>query len=169
LTFQGLKVQEHVCGDGVWRIERCPPLSNIHYSTIQKSSMKHCDAKIIAKRTVHGIPSPCYDGLWSNLKRFALICHKCWFYANDLTRCNGGIGRKYYVNRPLVPPSLWRLLFCHLLKFLHQGMDRFNSNPPFSTKEYEVTIGSFHNCTCVDFIQMMAGSLGGQRKWVHYK
>jgi hypothetical protein len=25
LTFQGLKVQERVCKDGVWRIERCPP------------------------------------------------------------------------------------------------------------------------------------------------
>jgi hypothetical protein len=25
LTFQGLKVQNHVCKDVVWRIERCPP------------------------------------------------------------------------------------------------------------------------------------------------
>jgi hypothetical protein len=33
LTFQELKVQELVCGDGVWRIERCPPLLNIHCST----------------------------------------------------------------------------------------------------------------------------------------
>jgi hypothetical protein len=50
LIFQGLKVQEHVFGDGVWKIERCPPLSNTHCSTIQKISMKHYDTRIIAKR-----------------------------------------------------------------------------------------------------------------------
>jgi hypothetical protein len=34
LTFQGLKVQECVCGDGVWRIDRWPLSSNTHCSTI---------------------------------------------------------------------------------------------------------------------------------------
>jgi hypothetical protein len=29
--------------------------------------------------------------------------------------------------------------------------------------------GNFPNCTYVDFIQMMIGSLGGWGKWVHYK
>jgi hypothetical protein len=66
LTFQGLKVQKHVCEDGVWRIERCPPLLNIHGFAIQKLSMKHCNTIIIARKVVHGIPSPCYNGLWSN-------------------------------------------------------------------------------------------------------
>ncbi len=44
-----------------------------------------------------------------------------------------------------------------------------NSDPPPSTKQYEVTVGNFLNCTCVDSIQMMASSLGGRGKWVHYK
>jgi len=76
LTFQRLKVQECVWEDGVWRIKRCPPLSNIHCFAIQKDSMKHCNAKIIAKKRVHGIPNPCYDGLWFDLKRYAPIYHK---------------------------------------------------------------------------------------------
>ncbi len=42
-------------------------------------------------------------------------------------------------------------------------------DPPPNTKQYEVMIGNFPNCTCVEFIQMMAGSLGGWGKWVHYK
>jgi hypothetical protein len=49
LIFQGSKVQKCVCGDGVWRIERCPLLSNIHCSTIQRNLMKHCDAKSLLK------------------------------------------------------------------------------------------------------------------------
>jgi hypothetical protein len=60
LTFQGLKVEDHVCGDVEWRIKRCPPLANTHCSVIQRNSMKHCDAQIII---ICGIPSPCYNGL----------------------------------------------------------------------------------------------------------
>jgi hypothetical protein len=44
-----------------------------------------------------------------------------------------------------------------------------NSGPPPNTKRYEVTIGNFPNCIYVDFIQMMASSLGGQGEWVHCK
>jgi hypothetical protein len=68
--------------------------------------MKHCDAIIIAKRTVYGIPSPYYDGLWSNLKRSIPIHHKFWFCVNDLTHYVGRTRRKYHVNRPLLP-STW--------------------------------------------------------------
>ncbi len=103
MIFQGLKVQEHVCGDGVWRIERCPPLLNNHCSIIQRDLMKHCDAVIIARRIVHGISSPCYDGLWFDLKGFAPIYYKLWFCADDLTQCVERTGRKYRVDRPLVP------------------------------------------------------------------
>jgi len=39
LTFQESKVQMHVFKDGVWKIERCPTLLNIHCSTIQKDLM----------------------------------------------------------------------------------------------------------------------------------
>jgi hypothetical protein len=76
LTFQELKVQKRVCGDGVWRIERCPPLSNTHCATIQRNLMKHSDTIIIARKIVCGIPSPSYNGLWCDLKRSAPICHK---------------------------------------------------------------------------------------------
>ncbi len=81
-------------------------MSNTYFFVIIKDSMKHCDAIIIAKKIVHGIPSPYYDGLWSDLKGFALIRHKFWFCVNNLTRCVGGTRRKYCVNRPLVP-SMW--------------------------------------------------------------
>jgi hypothetical protein len=43
------------------------------------------------------------------------------------------------------------------------------SNPPLNTKRYEATIKNFPNFIYVDFIHMMAGSLGGWGKWVHYK
>jgi hypothetical protein len=37
-----------------------------------------------------------------------------------------------------------------------------SSNPPPNTKQYEVTIGNFPTCTCVDFITMMTSSFGGR-------
>jgi hypothetical protein len=68
--------------------------------------MKHCNAQIITRRTICGIPNPCYYGLWFDFKRFAPICHKVWFCANDLIHYVGGTGKKYCVNKPLVP-STW--------------------------------------------------------------
>jgi hypothetical protein len=68
--------------------------------------MKHCDARIIVRRIIRGIPNPCYDGLWFNLKGSTPIRYKFWFCANDLTRCVGGTRRKYCVDRPLLP-STW--------------------------------------------------------------
>ncbi len=68
--------------------------------------MKHCDVKIIAKRIVCGILNPCYNDLWFDLKRFALICHKFWFCVDDLIHCVGGTRKKYCLDRPLVP-SMW--------------------------------------------------------------
>jgi hypothetical protein len=93
-------------GDGVWKIERCSPSSNTCCSTIQRNLMKHCNAVIITKITNCGIPSPCYNGLWFNLKRSTPICHKFWFCANVLTHCVGRTRRKYHVNKPFVP-STW--------------------------------------------------------------
>jgi hypothetical protein len=43
-----------------------------------------------------------------------------------------------------------------------------NFGPPPTRKQYEVTIGNFPQ-TCVDFIEMMASSLGSWGEWVHYK
>jgi hypothetical protein len=102
LIFQGLKVQNHVCRDGVWIIERCPPSLNTHYFAIQRDLMKHCDIKIVAKKTVHDIFGPCYNGFWFDLKGSAPIRHKFWFCADDLTHYIGRTRRKYCVNRPLV-------------------------------------------------------------------
>jgi hypothetical protein len=53
------------------------------------------------------------------------------------------------------------------LRYWHIYIMRFG--PPPNTKQYDVTIGIFPTCTCVDFITMMASSLGGHGKWVHYK
>jgi hypothetical protein len=99
---------------GVWKIERCPPSSNTHCFTIQKDLMKHCNAQII---TIRGIPNPCYNGLWFDLKGFALICHKFWFCANDLTHYVGRTGKKYYVNRPLVPSTWLVQIGTNLIQF----------------------------------------------------
>jgi hypothetical protein len=43
----------------------------VDFFAIQRYSMKNYNAKIIAKKIVCGIPNPCYDGLWSDLKRSA--------------------------------------------------------------------------------------------------
>ncbi len=193
-------------------------------------------------KKIHGIPSPCYDGLWYDLKGSAPIRHKFWFCADDLTHCVGRTIRKYYVDRPLVP-STWlvqvrtdliqfavtaleeawfvlceahkcapQTLFVNesttfrnqlanleawpkthnnkpiqqatMFKLSTQNTYRWEAGwtleavilPPIkvsppryyiinfgplpSTKQYEVMIGNFLNCTCVDFIQMMASSLG---------
>ncbi len=65
-----------MCKDGVWKIERCPPSSNMHCGALQRNLMKHCDTRIIAKKIVHGILDPSYDGLWCDLKGFGPIRHK---------------------------------------------------------------------------------------------
>jgi hypothetical protein len=36
-------------------------------------------------------------------------------------------------------------------------------------KQYEVTIGNFPTCTCLNFVTMMSNLLGWQRKWVPFK
>ncbi len=95
-----------MCDDGVWRIEKCPPSSNTHCFVIQRDSMKHCDVRIIIRKIIHGIPNPCYDGLWCDLKGSTPICHKFWFSVDDLIRYVGRTGRNYCVDRPLVP-STW--------------------------------------------------------------
>jgi hypothetical protein len=82
-----------------------PPIVKYSLLCIQKDSMKYCNAKIIARKTIRGILSPCDDGLRFDLKGFAPIHHKFWFCANDLICCVRGIGRKYCVNWPFVMRS----------------------------------------------------------------
>jgi hypothetical protein len=85
LTFEGLRVQECVCRDGVWRIERCPPSLNTHYFATQRDPMKHCDTKIIAKKTIRGIlvhaMMVCgliWKGLQQSVTSFGFV-HMIWF------------------------------------------------------------------------------------------
>jgi hypothetical protein len=94
----------------VWGWCVCGELKGAHHHQIlifciQKDLMKHCDTQIITRRTICGTPSLCYDALQSDLKGSALICHKFWFCAYDLTHCVGRTRKKYCVDRPLVPPT----------------------------------------------------------------
>jgi hypothetical protein len=36
-------------------------------------------------------------------------------------------------------------------------------------KQYQVMVGKFPTCICINFVSMMIGSLGGCGKWVHWK
>ncbi len=101
----------------MWKIERCAPSSNSHCSVIWGDLMKHCNAWVITRRTICGIFSPCYDGLWFDSKGFTPICHKFWFCANDLTHHVGGIGRKFCVDKPCVPSTWLAQVGTNLIQF----------------------------------------------------
>jgi hypothetical protein len=59
------------------------------------------------------------------------------------------------INPPLeVPPPRYRWIY----KIL------FGQNP--NKKQYEITIGNFPTCICLDFIALMSCSLGWWGKWV---
>jgi hypothetical protein len=75
----------------------------VEYSLLYNSKKLNetLDAIIIARKIVCGIPSPSYDGLWCDLKGFALIRHKSWFCVGDLTCCVRGTGRKYCFDYPI--------------------------------------------------------------------
>ncbi len=96
------KVQKN-CGDGVWRIEKCPSQSNTHCFTTQRGSKEHCETKIIKKTTIsNDIFSPCYDGLWCDFKWSTCTCHKFLFYVDDLTHCVIGTKSEYLIDRVVV-------------------------------------------------------------------
>jgi hypothetical protein len=62
------------------------------------------------------------------------------------------------INPPLeVPPPKYRWIY----KIL------FCQNP--NKKQYEITIGNFPTCICMDFVVMMSSLLGWWGKWVPYK
>ncbi len=91
--------------------------------------------QIIAKITVRGIPNPCYNGLWYDLKGFVPICHKFWFCVFDFIHCVGGTGKKYGVDRPLVP-SMW---------LLQVGTDLIQFEVP-SLEEARFVMCEMHKC-----------------------
>jgi hypothetical protein len=41
-----------------------------------------------------------------------------------------------------------------------------NNNKNLDKRQYEITIGTFTTCTCMDFVTMISSSLGKQGKWV---
>jgi hypothetical protein len=56
----------------------------------------------------------------------------------------------------------------HPPMFLFLDMEEYIiiSSPTENCKQYEVTIGNFPACTCIDFVLMMIRSLGRYGKWV---
>ncbi|CAM6043481.1 unnamed protein product [Sphagnum compactum] len=51
------------CGDGVWHILRCPPMSHVQCYVLQKSTKHYCVARIIVKPTFIGVLVSTYSGL----------------------------------------------------------------------------------------------------------
>jgi len=82
--------------------------SSIQYAMLcnAQNTKNFCEAKIISKISIYGIPTACYDGLWCNAKRSPIVCHKFWFCIDDLIRCVGFHSRKYVVDRPIIQ-SIW--------------------------------------------------------------
>jgi hypothetical protein len=51
---EDVEVLEAPCGDGVWHIERCPLMSHVQCSMLQKSTTHSCVTRIITKLTSIG-------------------------------------------------------------------------------------------------------------------
>jgi hypothetical protein len=60
-----VEVLETPCGDGVWHIKRCPCMSHVQCSTLQKSTKHSCVTRIITKPTSISVPTLTYSGLWA--------------------------------------------------------------------------------------------------------
>ncbi len=60
---EDVEVLEAPCGDGVWHIERCPPMSHVQCSTLQKSTNHSCVTKLVTKTTSIGVLVPIYSRL----------------------------------------------------------------------------------------------------------
>jgi hypothetical protein len=100
VTRNGVEVLECFYGDGIWRIECCPPKSNNHCLVLQKDTKHYYKARIISKQTNHGIPTLCYVGYWYATQGVSIELHKHWFCHDDLMHCVGGTSKKYALNRP---------------------------------------------------------------------
>jgi hypothetical protein len=71
-----VEVLKAPCGDGVWHIERCPPMSHVQCSTLQKSTKHSCVARIISNPTSIDVLTPIYSRLWSRFPDTPLKLHK---------------------------------------------------------------------------------------------
>jgi hypothetical protein len=63
---EDVEVFEVPCGDGVWHIERCPPMLHVQCSMLQKSTKHSCVIRIIFTSTTIGVPALIYSRLWSS-------------------------------------------------------------------------------------------------------
>jgi hypothetical protein len=73
---EDVEVLEAPCGDGVWHIEKCPPMSHVQCSTLQKSTNHSYVTKIITKTTSIGVLALTYSRLWFQFLGAPLKLHK---------------------------------------------------------------------------------------------
>jgi len=61
----GVTVNEIMCGDGIWNIDRCPPISIVLCFALQKNIDAKCTSKINTHKTTSGTLTPYYFGFWA--------------------------------------------------------------------------------------------------------
>jgi hypothetical protein len=83
-------VLECLCGDDVWHIEKCNPMSNVQCLALQKDTKHYFKS---TRRIEQNILAPCYVGNWSVAKGAAIELHKFWFCNDDKSHFVGGIGK----------------------------------------------------------------------------
>jgi hypothetical protein len=63
IFFQGgIMVNEIMCGDGIWHIDRCPPNYVVQCFALQENIDLKCTCKINTHKTTSRTPTPCYFG-----------------------------------------------------------------------------------------------------------
>ncbi len=150
----------------MWPVRIGTDLTQFEVTTLEELGFVLCEACKCAPRTLFANESttppnwPADPEAWPKIRNNKLIKRTITFKLStqQTNRWEAGWTLEAVVLPPIeVPPLTYGQIY--IISF----------NPPLSTKQFEVTIGNFHNCTCVDFITMMVGSLGGQGKWVHCK
>jgi hypothetical protein len=79
-----------------------PPNFIIQCSSLQKTMVFKCKARINLYKFVNGTFAPCYSCLWVQYHNESLKHHKHWFCFDDLNHCVGRMW-KFVVVRPIVP------------------------------------------------------------------
>ncbi len=94
---------------------------------------------------------------WPTSPNGKVVCHKVPFKMSNLhyNRWEAGQLLEATINPSLeVPLPRYGQIY------------KIVSSQNLNKKQYEVTIRNFLACTCLDFVAMIYGSLGWQRKWV---
>jgi hypothetical protein len=100
---EDVEALEVPCEDGVWHIEKCPPMSHVQCYALQKSTKHSCASRIMTKSTSIGVLTSTYSRLWFQFLGGPLKFHKFLFYANDMSHCVSGTKCKYALDKPIVP------------------------------------------------------------------